>query len=1129
MQLPCIEVSQLAPSISFYAAVLQPLGLRYLLSESVASGPDFATFGCCRGPVLHLRQIARPTALRLSTIRISAPTPASIQAFYRQGLEAAPASMFAVDDSLNHSTIFDLDGNRMQAVYTGHVCRPNVTTGQYTLVLDPQQDTHVFQVLDWNNCKPEHCGVQSIDDSGRTTETLDNQGSREPTNSFLTKTEDTNTPIGGMSTVLGALMGVAAGAAAGAAITYGVLSAKKPGRLAPANAASGTGTIVSEGQLSVKEPEPYSTAHLRVFSSSTNPAQASKGSSEFTTVASSLTSKREQSNTQDLQQSGFDAKSSVSKVSSVSRLKETSSPKPRSTIQSTEVSQPSSRTAPHRPGTTEYFDSRSHVSARQKNVSASRNPSGEDSRNHISAKDVPLPPSRVGSNDFYDTQSHVSAWKTDVSASRHRSSEVKRSHVSAKDVPLPPSRVGTSEFFDTRSQVSAKKSDVSAGHHHNMEDKRSRVSTRDIPLPSNRVGTGDFFDTVSHVSARKASSSASRKNAGGAEDLRSHVSARNIALPASCVDGVSKAVSVSLPTWESNIGYEEGASWVVSRMTTGYPRSVTELSHAIVSAYGREDQQAMLFSTPQAVERCLDFMRKRALEALAIQFQSISFELNLSEDTSPVLSGLASTIAAALFPADAFGLAKQYWQHTGDGVSSRRAEFFHDLLRAGIMVPSSSKNAIREITLKSSRGPKRYQRTNSVDETAASNLEAVFATSNDTKESSRFLEERFGRNLDLSLAKRAKSAIRRRIAGSLVSENDLVEGAVLELPLRSLRTRNLSESDIYLFPTGMNAIFNAHRALMAARGRLQSVSFGFPYVDTLKILEKFGPGCIFYGHGSSSDLNELEKRLEKGERLLALFCEFPGNPLLASPDLQRIRRLADIFDFAVVVDETIGTFANVNVLQSADIVVSSLTKIFSGDSNVMGGSAVLNPSSKYYRLLKSAMDTVVEDNYWPEDIIFMERNSRDFLNRVERVNANAEAICDILRGHSLVKDLFYPKFNPSRDLYERFRLPHGGYGGLLSVVFHHQVSAQAFYDAMDIAKGPSLGTNFTLCSPYALLAHYNELPWAAQFGVDPDLVRVSVGLEDKDILSETFCRALQAAENATKQIDEQRTEVQHWT
>lgn len=78
-------------------------------------------------------------------------------------------------------------------------------------------------------------------------------------------------------------------------------------------------------------------------------------------------------------------------------------------------------------------------------------------------------------------------------------------------------------------------------------------------------------------------------------------------------------------------------------------------------------------------------------------------------------------------------------------------------------------------------------------------------------------------------------------------------------------------------------------------------------------------------------------RCEKGERFLALFCEFPGNPLLKTPNLQKIRELADRFDFAVVVDETIGNFLNVKVLPSADIVVSSLTKVFSGDSNVMGG------------------------------------------------------------------------------------------------------------------------------------------------------------------------------------------------
>ena len=102
-------------------------------------------------------------------------------------------------------------------------------------------------------------------------------------------------------------------------------------------------------------------------------------------------------------------------------------------------------------------------------------------------------------------------------------------------------------------------------------------------------------------------------------------------------------------------------------------------------------------------------------------------------------------------------------------------------------------------------------------------------------------------------------------------------------------------------------------------------------------MQKWGPGCIFYGNGSSEDLKDLESRLEQGEQYLALFCEFPSNPLLKSPNLRQIRTLADKFNFAVVVDETVGNFLNVRVLPYADVVVSSLTKIFSGDSNVMGG------------------------------------------------------------------------------------------------------------------------------------------------------------------------------------------------
>ena len=70
---------------------------------------------------------------------------------------------------------------------------------------------------------------------------------------------------------------------------------------------------------------------------------------------------------------------------------------------------------------------------------------------------------------------------------------------------------------------------------------------------------------------------------------------------------------------------------------------------------------------------------------------------------------------------------------------------------------------------------------------------------------------------------------------------------------------------------------------------------------------------------------------------MALFTEFPSNPLLRSANLPRLRGLADKYDFLIVIDETIGNFVNVEVLPYADMVVSSLTKVFSGASNVMGG------------------------------------------------------------------------------------------------------------------------------------------------------------------------------------------------
>ena len=485
--------------------------------------------------------------------------------------------------------------------------------------------------------------------------------------------------------------------------------------------------------------------------------------------------------------------------------------------------------------------------------------------------------------------------------------------------------------------------------------------------------------------------------------------------------------------------------------------------------HGTEGEGAMLFPTHCTAERCQDFMIRIAADQDTSKVRIIDLVPATEKARAEELNAISPRISAVLYPLELFKVAKQFWQHSGDGVSSRRAEYCHHLFDNGVLVDAASIDAQ---PTRMCKGPRRYQ-----NKKASVDLDAP---QQDAETVTQFVEQRFGRNLDLSMTKNAKLAIRRRIAGSLTADVALADA--LSLDADSERTRQVadfSEDDVYLYPTGMSSIFNTHRNLLAAKGQHKAIVYGFPYIDTLKITEKFGPGSQFYGHGTDEELDDLEKRLESGEKYLALFTEFPGNPLLRSPNLPRIRKLADKYDFCVVVDETIGNFINVNVLPYADVVVSSLTKVFSGDSNVMGGGLVLNPKGQNYGILKKQWDLDYEDNHWCEDSIFMERNSRDFVSRIDRINSNAEAICDVLSAHPRVKQVNYPKTSPTRANYEVCKNPKGGYGGLLSATFHTRADAVAFFDNLDTVKGPSLGTNFTLTSPYVILAHYGELDWVS--------------------------------------------------
>ena len=185
----------------------------------------------------------------------------------------------------------------------------------------------------------------------------------------------------------------------------------------------------------------------------------------------------------------------------------------------------------------------------------------------------------------------------------------------------------------------------------------------------------------------------------------------------------------------------------------------------------------------------------------------------------------------------------------------------------------------------------------------------------------------------------------------------------------------------------MNAIFNAHRlssniclarenptappeSLTDPTGTFgKSAVFGFPYLDTLKLLEhgSISGGAIFYSKGDDEELQQLEERLRLGstdesdlEPLQAVFCDQPIAQPAAAVGTGSVgtesrfalggRRYCWLRPRSLLDDERLSP------TDQPDIVVSSLSKVFSGVGNCMGGALTLNTNSPMYSELKTILD-----------------------------------------------------------------------------------------------------------------------------------------------------------------------------
>jgi len=190
------------------------------------------------------------------------------------------------------------------------------------------------------------------------------------------------------------------------------------------------------------------------------------------------------------------------------------------------------------------------------------------------------------------------------------------------------------------------------------------------------------------------------------------------------------------------------------------------------------------------------------------------------------------------------------------------------------------------------------------------------------------------------------------------------------------------------------------------------------------------------------------------------------------------------------------------------VLVTSLTKYFTGAGDVLAGAAIVNPQSPWFERLRDAVDREYEDVLWGGDALLLTRYCEDFPARVQQINRTAEQLAEFCRSHPAVAEVYYPKYCTAGN-YAAVQREGAGYGGLFSLVLRDpERTTQRFFDSLQFCKGPNLGTYFSLCCPFTLLAHFQELEWAEGCGVSRYLLRFSVGLESPSDLIGRLARAL---------------------
>ena len=307
--------------------------------------------------------------------------------------------------------------------------------------------------------------------------------------------------------------------------------------------------------------------------------------------------------------------------------------------------------------------------------------------------------------------------------------------------------------------------------------------------------------------------------------------------------------------------------------------------------------------------------------------------------------------------------------------------------------------------------------------------------------------------------------------------------------------------------SGMSAVFASFMALLKQGDHLLACSaiFGSTHTVITKYLPKYG---IEYSYFQADKPDEWEALVRPNTKMI--YVETPTNPGLDIIDLEKISQIAKRHNIILNVDNCFATpISQQPVGFGADLVVHSATKWLDGQGRVLGGVIVGKKEliKEIFLFCRSTGPALSPFNAW-----LLSKSIETLEVRMERHASNASFLAEALQHHEKINSVRYP-FLPSHPQYAIAKKQMKDGGGIVCFELKGGIDAgRTFLNNLKILSlTANLGDSRSIASHPASTTHAKLTEEERQtVGITPGLIRISVGLENREDILQDILQALNA-------------------